>query len=278
MGSTGTSQARAEVIGECGGEPVYRLSSGREYASGVAVGGLWEELGRLQLDFLLEQGLRPEHRFLDVGCGSLRGGVHFIPYLEDGNYHGIDAQDWLLLAAEEVELPRHGLEGRRVHLECRDDFDFRVFGKRFEFALAQSVFTHLPWNSIQRCLSNVRDALTDRGRFYTTFFEDPDGTHRTTPITHQPGGITTHPDRDPYHYEFAVFEELADRIGLEVDYIGDWDHPRNQKMMAFRRRPRRGARIVRGAWRGVRPFIPRRARPWLVTRVRSAYSRLPRRG
>lgn len=239
MGGTDASRSRAEVVGERDGEPVYRLSSGREYVSGMRVGGLWEHMGRLQFQFLVGEGLRPEHTFLDVGCGSLRGGVHFIRYLEDGNYHGIDALDWLLLAAEEVEIPRHGLEGRRVHLELRDDFDFRVFDTRFDFALAQSVFTHLPWNSIQRCLHNIRDALTEEGRFYATFFQDPDGTHRAAPITHDPGGITTYPDANPYHYEFAVFRELADRIGLEVDHIGDWGHPRGQKMMVFRPRPPR---------------------------------------
>ena len=29
------------------------------------VGGLWSELGKLQLDFLRAQGLRPDHRLLD---------------------------------------------------------------------------------------------------------------------------------------------------------------------------------------------------------------------
>ncbi|MGG6294672.1 hypothetical protein ACQ4M4_09620 [Leptolyngbya sp. AN02str] len=36
------------------------------------IGGLWEELGQLQFDFLKENGLLPEHRLLDMGCGSLR--------------------------------------------------------------------------------------------------------------------------------------------------------------------------------------------------------------
>jgi hypothetical protein len=39
------------------------------------VGGLWEELGRLQFEFLVGAGLRPEMRLLDIGCGCPRGGV-----------------------------------------------------------------------------------------------------------------------------------------------------------------------------------------------------------
>jgi hypothetical protein len=48
------------------------------------IGGLWDELGRLQVDFPVSEGLEPAHVLLDIGCGSLRGGVHLIPYLEPG--------------------------------------------------------------------------------------------------------------------------------------------------------------------------------------------------
>jgi hypothetical protein len=54
------------------------------------VGGEWDEIGRLQFDFLKGAGLKLRHVLLDVGCGRLRGGVHFVAYLERGNYVGID--------------------------------------------------------------------------------------------------------------------------------------------------------------------------------------------
>ena len=52
------------------------------------IGGLWEELGQLQLDFMIREGLKPHHKLLDIGCGSLRGGIHYIRYLDVGNYVG----------------------------------------------------------------------------------------------------------------------------------------------------------------------------------------------
>jgi hypothetical protein len=55
-----------------------------------AVGGLWDEIGRLQFDYFVSQGLVPHHRLLDLGCGSLRGGVHFIAYLDPDRYSGVD--------------------------------------------------------------------------------------------------------------------------------------------------------------------------------------------
>lgn len=195
---------------------------------------MWDEIGRLQFDYLVSRGLRHEHRFLDLGCGCLRAGVHFVPYLADGHYYGIDKKQSLLEAGRE-ELADAGLAERRVHLLCRDDFDCSGFGVRFDFAIAQSVFTHLTWNSILRCLVEMQAVLAPEGRFYATFFEDVDGSHKTSTIAHEPGGIVTYPDRNPYHYEFSVFEDLASRTGLVVEHIGPWNHPRAQYLMVFKR-------------------------------------------
>jgi SAM-dependent methyltransferase len=198
-----------------------------------SVGGAWEDVGKLQFDFMVEHGLQPSHRLLDVGCGSLRGGVQFVRYLEDGHYYGIDRKQWLLDAAVNIELPEAGLGDKTVHLLCRDDFDVSSFNVAFDYALSISVLTHLPWNSILRCLVNVQRALKPGGQYYATFFEDRGGSHMTTPIEQPFGGIITYPDQDPYHYTFDVFEELAQRVGLNVTYIGEWQHPRNQMMMVF---------------------------------------------
>lgn len=198
-----------------------------------AIGGLWDEVGSLQYNFLVQNGLKAHHKFLDIGCGSLRGGIHFIKHLDDGNYYGMDKEDWLLDRARKKELPRLGINEKKVHLKARDDFDFTVFGAQFDYAIAQSVFTHLPFNSILRCLINVEKVLKEDGRFYATFFEDKDGSRQISTITHSPGNITTYPDRDPYHYEFRVFAVLAEMASLKVERIGEWNHPRNQMIMLF---------------------------------------------
>ena len=54
------------------------------------VGGGWDEIGKLQFDFLISRGLKPHHVFLDIACGSLRAGRFLIPYLDAGNYLGIE--------------------------------------------------------------------------------------------------------------------------------------------------------------------------------------------
>jgi hypothetical protein len=45
------------------------VAAGRHRES---VGGLWDEIGELQADFLMSRGLRPHHRLLDIGCGRAK--------------------------------------------------------------------------------------------------------------------------------------------------------------------------------------------------------------
>src|SRR4051794_25280109 len=140
---------------------LYRL---RPTAYRGAVGGLWEEIGALQFEFLVAQGLRPEHRLLDIGCGSLRGGVRFVEYLDSGNYYGLDINPSLLRAGRR-ELTKAGLSERGAHLIVDDAFRFSRFDTSFHYALAVSVFTHIPFNPIMRCLAEVERVLLPGGRF-----------------------------------------------------------------------------------------------------------------
>ena len=106
---------------------------------------MWDEIGKLQFDFLVERGLRPDHYLLDIGCGSLRGGVHFIRYLSEGHYFGVEKEESLLEAGRSVELKRYALEEKEPQLFAVDDFDLSALPSQveFDFMLAQSVFTQM---------------------------------------------------------------------------------------------------------------------------------------
>jgi SAM-dependent methyltransferase len=211
-----------------------RAAGRRRFDHRAVVGGMWEEMGRKQLEYLVEQGLRPDHHFLDVGCGSLRGGIHFVRYLEPDRYCGLDIQQPLLDAGRR-ELDAAGLDPDAAWLMQDDAFRFGRFERRFDFALAQSVFTHLPFNTIMRCLAEIECALRPGGRFYATFFRHPAPRLSAEPLR-QTEKITSYPDRDPFHYDPDVFRWAVEGSTLDVELVGDWDHPRNQQMLLFAKR------------------------------------------
>jgi SAM-dependent methyltransferase len=194
----------------------------------------WEELGRLQLDYLVEQGLQPSHYLLDVGCGPLRAGVHFIGYLDPGHYAGIDKRGDSLERARRVELPRHGLDDKQPLLLVNGAFEFGKLGQTFDYAIAQSVFTHLPLNTIMRCLVEMAHVLRPGGRFYATIYENPEGKSYLGDVR-QSERVVSHYDRDSYHYDLEMLRAACEGTGLTMSYAGDWEHPDNQKMVVFTR-------------------------------------------
>ena len=197
------------------------------------VGGHWEKIGKLQFDLLVKEGLRPDHFLLDVGCGSLRGGIFFIKYLEKGHYFGIDKNSELLKGGK-IELDENDLLKKNPVLKLMENFEFDILEQNFQYAIAQSVFTHLSEDKIKQCLSNIQRVLTEDGRFYATFFESKPNQF-TEPLEHKTieGKMTTYPDKDPFHYPFSMFQKLCSGTSLYVQYIGEWNHPRSQKLMVF---------------------------------------------
>jgi SAM-dependent methyltransferase len=202
-----------------------------------AIGGLWDEIGQLQFQFLVAQGLVPANYMLDIGCGSLRGGVHAIRYLEPGHYYGFDSHRELIDAGLTHELSSNEAATRRPKLWQTSTFEISAEAPPFEFAIAVSVFTHLPLNIICLCLARVRPALALNGQLFATFFENNLGLAHTEPIRHPSpeGGFETYFARDPYHYTFSTLKWVGEQLDYRVDYIGDWNHLRDQKMLSFRR-------------------------------------------
>jgi SAM-dependent methyltransferase len=211
-----------------------QIAAGRHRDS---VGGAWEEIGRLQLDYLVAAGLSPSDHLLDVGCGALRGGLHFVRFLEPGHYFGIDVNKSLLRAALSKELPEAGLDDRMPRGNLRATARFECdFGVAFDHVLAVSVFTHLPLNHIRLCLYQVARVTTPGGRFHATYFPADPGVPFDREVR-QPA-TRTFPERDPYHYLPADLAWAASSVApWAVREVGSWGHPRGQHMIEFTRLP-----------------------------------------
>jgi hypothetical protein len=189
----------------------------REY-----VGGMWEEVGRLQFQFLIQQGLKPNHCLLDIACGSLRGGVHFIRYLEPGNYLGIDKERKLIELGIKKELGWRTYSDKKPEFLVSANFEFQKFSKRPHFAIAQSLFTHLNAADICLCLRNLKQFVGPGHTFFTTFFKGDSAQNQDS--SHSQVNFLYSPD------EMASFGQ---EVGWKVTYFGDWNHPRSQMMMKY---------------------------------------------
>jgi SAM-dependent methyltransferase len=195
------------------------------------IGGRWTAMGRLQRDFLLAQGLAPEHRFLDVGCGSLRAGRMLVDHLEPGHYYGIDVNHALLEAGYRDELdPQQRARLPEANLRATDRFDCD-FGTTFDMAIAQSLFSHLSLNMMRLCLYRVAGVMRPGGRFFVTFFEQRPG----FPLDGMNRRKRLYTERNNYWYYRADMKWVASRSPWSFRYIGDWDHPNGQRMVEYTR-------------------------------------------
>ena len=185
----------------------------------------WYGIGKLQYHFLMYQGLEHYHTFLDVACGSLRLGQYLIPILDNHNYYGIDGNEELVKQGLKNEFPnKELLNYKKPNFSYNYNFDFSFSDcqfSHFDFAMAQSLFTHLTLSDIELCFKNIVRKMNQESRFYFTFFE---GSSKNNPTI----------ESDPHCGWFYSFEELqfiAEQFNLRLNYIGDWGHPRNQKIV-----------------------------------------------
>lgn len=198
-----------------GAEGVIQLGH-REY-----VGGRWDEIGKLQFEFLRDQGLKPEHVLLDVACGSLRAGVHLIPYLEPNHYWGFEKEQDLVTAGLSRELPAHVRETRNPRFLMNAEFNVAAMDRPADFIWIHSLFTHLPLDVIQRCLTRLKVAAHPETKCYATFFE----------TTTQRENLQQSHDHETFFYTRDELTACASRAGWTLKYIGEWGHPRGQKMV-----------------------------------------------
>jgi hypothetical protein len=183
----------------------------------------WEQIGELQYRFLIEHGLTPNDVFFDVACGSLRGGTRFIGFLEPGHYFGIDRYIELIIYGVANELGIERYAEKKPRFVVSDSFEFHKLAVQPTFAIAQSLFTHLTERDILRCLSNLRQVAGAGCRFFATFHE-VGGAFCNPPVSHS---------CDYFAYTRSQMEELGLASGWTPRYLGEWKHPREQKMIEY---------------------------------------------
>ena len=194
------------------------------YRSFVGPPQNYDLVGAMQFCLLASLGLREHHTVLDVGCGSLRAGRLLIPYLLPDRYFGIEPERWLIDEGIARELGRDVVRVKRPTFSDVDDFRLTVFGRRFDFVVAQSIFSHAPPHQIRRCLDEGARSLAAGGVFAATFIEGSQD-HAGSDWVY-PGNVT---------YTWSAMRSFAEAAGLAARPI-DWPHPHGQRWLLLTRR------------------------------------------
>jgi ABC-type polysaccharide/polyol phosphate transport system ATPase subunit/SAM-dependent methyltransferase len=201
----------------------------------VLPGGRWAEGGEWAFDMLQREGLQPGDVVLDVGCGGLSIGRHLLAFLERGRYWGFEVNHALLLAGVSMELPRAGLSYNFGHFFHNHDFDLGALDD-LKFVVSEGFFSRMPLNRIARCIAAVIRRLAAGGRFFATWYDNPDP-NSFVPI--QRGGFATYADVEPYHYPFTILAGVCEALGARAERIdgrtGAGTHPRGESLMVISR-------------------------------------------
>lgn len=191
------------------------------YRSHVGPPQRYDLIGAMQFNLLTFLGLRETHYLLDIGCGSLRGGRLFIPYLLPGRYYGMEPAQWLIDDGIKNELGQDSVRIKQPVFSNDDNFTLTSFGRSFDFLLAQSIFTHAAQHHIRRCLEQAAQVMTPTSIFAATIFKgnaDYTGTEWR--------------EADPLTYRLETMQSFAREQGLLCLPIG-WPHPSGQFCLAF---------------------------------------------
>ena len=193
------------------------IADGPALAIGAKADGQqdWDIHGERQLHFLKSMGMQPHHRLVDLGCGTGRLAEQAIPYLDDGNYTGVDisqqaiAECWSLVddtdMANKTPTFRWSQDGL---MGLQDD-------SKPDFIWAHSVFTHLP--SVQ--VSLLFDEIS--GMDFTAFcftFKRLDAGYRRSGLKQ-------------FQYGIDTLIEMAKDHGLKAEFLAHWEWPAGQKTM-----------------------------------------------
>lgn len=145
------------------------MSDPTRYRGFVGPREVYDLKGAQQFSMLTLLGLREHHYLLDIGCGSLRAGRLFIPYLLPGRYCGIEPNAWLPLQGIEKELGQDIVRVKRPTFSSDGRFALTTFGRTFDFLLAHAVFIHACAADIERCLAEAVRVMHERSLFLCDF-------------------------------------------------------------------------------------------------------------
>jgi hypothetical protein len=183
----------------------------------------YDLVAAMTFGLLTTLGLRQHHALLDIGCGSLRIGRLLIPYLNRGGYTGLEPNEWLVRDGIAREVGEDQVRIKSPHFEyAATASDLVKQGRQYQYAVAQSIFSHTGLDLLDRWLAEVGTLLGESGVLLATYLPADADSDATGWV--YPGCVRFRP---------GTMIELAAHHGLDFVPL-DWKHPR-QSWAAFAR-------------------------------------------
>lgn len=175
------------------------------YQAAVGAGDNWDAHGELQRDFLISQGLKPQHSLLDIGCGTGRLARKVVPYLEPGGYFGVDIADSAVIAACERSVIEGWGERRPTFLIGEIPHPPPV--PAFDVLWSFSVFIHLPQQIMESVMRRAAAVMHPHSRFYWAYVPEPKAWR---------SGVKQ------FRHTLADYQTAARQAGLTFADVPDW--------------------------------------------------------
>jgi SAM-dependent methyltransferase len=182
----------------------------------------YDLIAAMTFNLLTTLGLREHHKVLDIGCGSLRIGRLLIPYLNSGNYTGIEPHQWLVEDGITHEIGKDVLEIKKPTFLFAQDANALPYDDAYDFAFAQSIFSHCGIDLITQWLADVNRHLKRDGVFLATFFLASKDSRFSGWV--YPTNVA---------YKAETMESLAKNAGLHFELL-DWTHPAQQWALFYK--------------------------------------------
>ena len=172
--------------------------------------GYWHKIQQYQFNFLCTMGLKPYHSLLDIGCGPLSGGLVFIPYLEPGNYAGIDIRSESITEAY-IQLAKANLAHKNPFLAVSTTFGRdELLERKYDYIWASQMLYHLDEKQLDTLFQQLSYRLKPGGKFYGDVLDE------NVNITSSCKWY----EFSYYLHSPVLLSDIADKYGLEATCYG----------------------------------------------------------
>jgi ABC-type polysaccharide/polyol phosphate transport system ATPase subunit len=176
-------------------------SSNPDQPEAVSTVGPLSQSSAEDLEFLRSEGLRPRSHVLDLSLSVELANDELKKFLGTDRY-------WNALA-----------ECERPSSTCPNDLERYAadpeFTSKFDFVFCGSLLHQYPLIKIARVVARVVPMLGPDGKIYGRLFVNGDPKN-FEPIERS-NGVTTYPDRAPYHHSILVLKAVCEAVGAEME-------------------------------------------------------------